>query len=127
MMVRQGLDHPAYLVDPQAIFRDKLAQEALICTCPGLCRTLKVRQILFCDLHRLGFVGHYDINDTIRSLYGNRADLLGRKNAESAALDHSRSPHADGRVLRRDDDIAATQQGGIACETAPRDDAYQRY
>jgi len=45
---------------------------------------------------------------------------------EARTLDHHRPAHADARIGRRDDHVAAAEQGGIAGEGAARGDADER-
>src|SRR5581483_5011800 len=61
---------------------------------------------------------HEDVDDSIRHLHRDRADLLWRVNAQPAALDHRRSAHADGRGFGRDDDVGTGDQRRIAGEAA---------
>ena len=49
--------------------------------------------------------------------------VLGGEDAEPAALDHGRATHADVGVGGGDDDVAASEQRGVAGEAASRDDA----
>ena len=58
---------------------------------------------------------------------GHRPDLLGRVDAEAAALDHRRPAHAERRALGRDDHVAARDQRGVAGERAAVDDRDQRH
>ena len=76
--------------------------------------------------HGLDLVLDQDVDDAVGACTLDRADLLGRVDAEPAALDHRRAAHADIGVSRRDDDVAAAEQRGVAGEAAARDDADQR-
>ena len=69
-----------------------------------------------------GFIGHADVNDTIAGLCVDVADGGGLDAAEAPAFDHCGAGHPDVRVLRGDDDVAATQQGGVAGEAVSRGD-----
>ena len=51
----------------------------------------------------------------------------GREDAETAALDHRRSAHADVRALGRDHDVAAPEQGRVPGEAAAAGDADERH
>jgi hypothetical protein len=67
-----------------------------------------------------------DVDDAVRRLERNRADLLGRVDAQSAPLDHGGATHADARVLRRDDHVAAAEQRRVPGEAAAGHDADER-
>src|SRR5262245_65129129 len=64
-----------------------------------------------------------DVDHAVRRLNRRRPDLLRPEHPETAALDHGRTTHADVRILRRDDDVAAPEQCRIAGEAATRNDA----
>ena len=125
--VGERLDDRAHVVDAQAVLRDDVAQPTLVGAVPVRERALEVREVLLRDAHRLGLVGDGDVDDAVGRLHGDRADLVGAEHAEAAAFDHRRAAHADVRVLRRDDDVAAAEQRGVAGEAAAGDDADQRH
>ncbi len=60
-------------------------------------------------------------------MHVDRTDLTGCEHAESAALDHRRTAHADARVLARDHHVAAPEQRRVAGEAVARGDAHQRH
>ena len=55
-------------------------------------------------------------------LHRHRPDVLRRDDAEAAGLDHRRAAHAEARALGGDDDVADTDERGVAGEAVPRDD-----
>ncbi len=123
--VGQGLDDPADVVDPQAVFRNQMPQLTLVGAVPVLERPLEIAQVLFGHLHGLGFVGHQHVDHSVGALYRHRAHLFRGEAAQAAAFDHRRAGHADGGVPGGDDQVAAAEQGGIAGKAAPRGDAHR--
>ena len=80
------------------------------------------------SLQRRRFRFAFDGNIDNPVLLHNRhwADFLRAIDTEAAAPDHRRATHADGRVCSRDDRITATEDNGVAGETAARHDANHR-
>src|SRR5690606_38050635 len=64
-----------------------------------------------------------DVDDAVGRLDLDRADVLGRVDAEAPALDHRRAAHADVGVAGGDDDVAAAGDGGVAGEAPAGGDA----
>src|SRR6202000_1179888 len=84
------------------------------------------REVLLGDRYGFGLVLDHDVQDAVRLLHADRADLLGAIDAKAAALDHRRPAHADGGVACGDDDVADPGHRRIAGEAAARDDADHR-
>ena len=76
---------------------------------------------------RLGLVGDHDVDDAVGRLHRHRADVVGRDDAEPAALDHRRPAHAERDVLGRHDQVRAAGDHGVAGEAAPGDDGDPRH
>ena len=125
--VGQGGDHLADVIHAQAVFRDQLAQLALVAALPVGQRALEIAQVLLGHLHGGGLVGHLHVDHAVGALHADWADLLGREATQAAALDHRRPGHADSRVLGGDNHVAAAEQGGVAGEAAPGHHAHQRH
>ncbi len=66
----------------------------------------------------VGLVVDQHVDHAVGDLDVRRADLLGREDAEAAALDHGRTAHADVGVGGGDDHVAAAEQRGVAGEAA---------
>src|SRR5271165_4376762 len=126
VFIRQRLDHFADVVNAQAIFRNQLTQAALIGRLPAWQRALKVRKILASSLHGLHLIAHANVHHAVSGLGVYRSDLLRPEDAQSPALNHGRTAHADVRVLGGDDHVAASHQRRVARKTIARDDAHQR-
>ena len=125
--VGQAGDDLADVVDAQAVFRDQVAQLALVCTLPVGLLALEVGQVLLGDLHRLGFVFHQHVDHPVGALHAAGADFLGLVAAQAATFDHRRAGHADAGVTGGDDHIAAAEQRGVAGEAAPGHHAHGRH
>ncbi len=117
----------ADVVDPQPVFRDRPAQQALVARLPLRHRSLEIGEILLRDAGRLFLVLDQDVDDAVRRLDRDRADLGRMIDPESAALDHRRPAHADRGILGGDDDVAAAQHRGVAGEAIARDHADHRH
>ncbi len=120
--VGQCLDHFADVIHAQAVFRDQVAQLALVRRFPVRQIALEVGQVLLGHRGGLGFVLHPHVDHPVRAVHAGRANLLRGKAAEAAAFDHRRPGHADGGVLGGDDHVAAAEQRGVTGEAAPGDD-----
>ncbi len=112
---------------PKPVFRDRPTQQALIGCRPVLHWPLEIGDVFLGDLAGLCLILHADIDDAIGGLNVDRADILRAVGAEAAALDHRRAGHADIGILGGDDDVAAAEERGVACETGAGDDADQRH
>ena len=82
-------------------------------------------EVLLRDEDRLSLVADAHVHDAVLRLDVDGPDLFGPEGAEAATLDHRRAAHADGAVLRRDDDVAAAEQRGVSREATPRGDAHR--
>ena len=89
--------------------------------------SLKERQCLAREANRIGVVGRGDIDDAVLHLDVEWTDLVGVDDSEPTAFDHCRATHADARLRRRDDQVGAPEQCGVARETATRCDADARH
>ena len=117
----------AHVVQPQPVLRHGVPQAPLVGRVPGGHRPLEVGEIFLRDVDGLVLVLDQDVDDAVRDLDGHRPHLLGRVDAESAALDHRRPAHAERRALGRDDHVAARDQRGVAGERAAVHDRDQRH
>src|SRR5690606_3181844 len=105
--VGQRLHDGAHVVGPAPVLGDEVPQDRLVGARPaglGL-GTGEVRQVPAGDRHRLGLVLDDDVDDAVGRLDLDRADVLGRVDAEAPALDHRRAAHADVGVAGGDDDV----------------------
>ena len=123
-----ALDHLADVVDAQPVLRDEVAQHP---SGPRrshcATRPWKYDRYFFAAVDGFALVGDRDVDDAVGHLHRHRADLVGRVDAEPAAFDHRRAAHADVRVRRRDDHVAAAEQRRVAGEAASRIDADARH
>ena len=87
---------------------------------------MEVRQVPLRDRDRLGVVGHGHVDDTVGHLHIGRTDLGRLEHAETPALDHRGTAHADVRSLRGDDHVAATQDRGVPGEAVAAHDPDER-
>ena len=117
----------AHVVDAPAVRRHDVAEALLVRRRPPRDVALEVRQVVAGRLDGFLLIGAEDIDHPVRHLHRDRADVLGGEDAEPAALDHGGPTHPDGGVGSGDDDVAASQQRGVAGEAASRDDADQRH
>ena len=125
--VGEQIDHGADVVDAQAVFRDRAAQQALVRRLPVRHRALEIGEIFLRDRRRLLLVLDEDIDDAVRRLERDRADLGRMIDAEPAAFDHGGAAHADRGVLGGDDDVAAAEHRGVAGKAIAGDDADHRH
>ena len=123
--VEQAVDHCVHVVPPLAVLWDHVAQFALIGALPIVGRTLEVAEVLLGRCHCGGFIRYDDVDHAVGALHLDRADVVRVEDAESAALDHRRAPHADVAVLRGDDHVAAAEHGRIAGEAVAGVDAHE--
>ena len=127
-LVEQRVDHAAHVVDALSLLGDQLAQQRLVGRrAAGPRPPAEVGEVALRERHRLGVVGGAQVDHAVGVLHVDRPDLGGVEDAEPAALDHRRAAHADARVLGRDDDVAAAEQGGVAREAVPRGDPHERH
>ena len=104
-----------------------MTQLALVVRLPGRDRTLKVGKICLYRVDRGEFVFDQNVDDTVWNLKRNRADFFRRVDAQSPALDHCRSAHAEGRAFGRDDYVATGNHRCVACETTAIDHGDHRH
>ena len=119
-LVGQQLDRPPDVVDTAPVRRHDVAQPVLVGRRPLPHVPLEVREVAAGHLDGLLLIGAEDIDDPVRHLHRDRPDLLGAEHPQPAALDHGRPTHADVGVGSGDDDVAASQQRGVAGEAASR-------
>ena len=84
---------------------------------------MEVRQVATRHLDGLLLVGGQHVDDPVGDLHRHRPHVLGGEAAEPATLDHGGPTHAQVGVGCGDDDMAASEQRGVAGEAAPRHDA----
>ena len=118
--VEEQVDRPAHVVTAQAVGGHDIAQQRLIGALPLVDTTLEVGQVALGDADRLGLVGDDDVDDAVGTLDLDRPDRRRLVDTEPAALDHRRAAHADVRVERGDDDVAATEDGRVARRSSSR-------
>ena len=123
--IRQCLDELPNVVNPHAIFGNRLSQQPLIGAGPLSHCPLKIAQILLGDPNRIAFILGEDIDDAVGFLHLDRTDFLGFEYPKTAAFDHRRTTHADVRSACCNDHIAAAKYRRVARETAPRSNANQ--
>ena len=126
-LVGHQLEGPPHVVDPAPIRGHDVPEQLLVRCAPLAHVPLEVRQIAAGRLDGLLLVGAEDVDDPVRHLHRDRADVLGGEHAQPAALDHGGPTHPDVGVGSGDDDVAASEQRGVAGEAAPRHDADQRH
>jgi hypothetical protein len=127
--VGHGLAHAARLVQGVAVGRHGLAQRGGVGTrrAGGRQRLRQQRQQRLRGAHRRGLVVDHHVDHAIGRHHRQRADVVGLDAAEAAAFDHGRPAQADAGAAHRDDDVAATQQRGVAREAAAGHDADARH
>ena len=103
-----------------------MAQRALIVRLPRRDGIGEVGQVTPGDRDGFGFVGHRDVDHTVRHLYVHRADIGGFVHTQPTAFDHGRTAHADVGVRGRDDDVAAAEYRGVAGKALARRDSDER-
>jgi hypothetical protein len=125
--VGNRLDDRPHVVESQPILRHGMPQASLVGRLPRGHRTLEVGQVFLRRVDGFVFVLHQDVDHAIRDLDRHGSDFFGRVNAETAALDHRRAPHAKGRAFGRDDHVAARDERRVACERPAVHDRDQRH
>jgi len=125
--VGDDLDGAMHVVCPPPILRHDVAQRILVRRSPRGDRSLEERQRMAGEPNGIGLIGCGDVDDAVLHLHVERSDRIGVDDAESASLDHRRAAHADARIRRRDDQIGAPEQRGVAGETESRCDADTRH
>ena len=118
LVVGQGFDDPAHVVDAKAVLWNRHAQQALVRAGPVGEGALKIRKVFLRHGDGLLVVVHQHVDHAVAVLRCRRSDIFGRIDAETSAFDHRGPAHADVRGLRRDHDVAATEQRGIPSKTA---------
>ena len=88
---------------------------------------VEVRQVPLGQRHRVRLVAGDQTDDAVAALHIDGPDVLRPVFAESAALDHRRTTHADVGVGRRDDHITGPGQRGVTGEATPGHDRHQRH
>ena len=73
-----------------------------------------------------GVIVDDEVHRTGRPVHRRRTHGLCREGAQPAAGDHGGATHPEVGVLRGDDDVAQSGEGGVAGETPPGDDGHQR-
>ena len=121
------LDRPPDVVDAPPVRRHHVPQPLLIGRRPVPHVPLEVRQVPAGHLDGFLLIGAEDIDDPVRHLHRDRADLFRAVDAQPATLDHGRAPHADVGVGSGDDDVAASEERGVAGEAASRHHADERH
>ena len=124
-LVGQGRDHLTDVVNAQPVLGDQTAQETLVRASPIRSAALKIREVLLGGAHRFFLVLHRDIHHAIGYLDIHGAHFFRAEDAEAAALDHRRPPHADIRVRRGDHHVATAQERGVPRKAAAGVDAHQ--
>src|SRR5437660_10565591 len=114
--VREKIDDGPDIIDPQAVFRDGPAQQALVRRLPVGLRALKVRQVFWRRRRRFRLVLDQDVDDAVRRLERDWTYFGRMVDAEATAFDHRGAAHADRGIHRRDDDVAAAEHRGVAGE-----------
>ena len=126
--VDERVDDGADVVAAQAVGRQQRSQRRRVGGLPWRrCGPGRTRDSGEPTRDAFGLVADEDVDHAGARLHVARADLLGLEDAEAAAFDHRRPAHADRAVARRDDDVAAAEQRGVAGEAAAGDDADQRH
>jgi hypothetical protein len=93
--VAKRLDDCPNAVHGAAVFGNDVTQNALVVGCPTAKAALEERQIVFSSRGCFDLVFDQDVDDAVRLLNANRADLSGGVGAQSAAFDDRRSTDAD--------------------------------
>jgi len=115
--IEEALDDGVDVVGAAALGGDHVAQRQLVGRLEGgAVPLLEEREIAPGGFDGRRIVGDGEVDDPVRPLHLDGADLLGRELPEAAPLDHRRAAHADVGVLGGDDDIAAAEQCGVAGE-----------
>ena len=125
--VREHLDDPSHVVDPEPILGNRVPKAPLVGARPDVHPALEVREVPFRGDHRLRLVLDRDVHDPVRDLDVHRPHLLGPEDAEPPALDHRGPPHADIGVPGRDHHVAAAEHHRVAGEAPPGGDADERH
>ncbi len=120
------IDDLAHVVKSQAVLGDDVAKAPLVRGFPPGDRALEVGEVLLRDDDRFRLVLDEDVDDPVGHLERHRPHLFRRVDSESAAFDHGRAAHPDGRAFGGDDDIAARQQRRVAGEASTIRDPHHR-
>ena len=121
--VRDGI---ADVVDTCSLRRYHVAQGVVVTRARVDPTASEEGEIVLGRLDCGGFVGDADVNHAVGGLHVDRADRRGCDLAEATAFDHRRTGHADVGILRGDDDVAATEECGVAGEAVARGDTDHR-
>ena len=100
----------ADVVDAAPVLGDQVAQDPLVRAVPVGERSLEVAEILFATSIASTSSSTSTSITPRPSEHGGGTDVLGRIDAEAAALDHRRTAHPEARVLRGDDHVASSRR-----------------
>ena len=126
-VVGQELERAVHVIDPAAVGWHDLPEQRLVRRTPFRQIALEVRQVTPGDVDRLLLVSGQDVDHPVRHLDRDGPDVLGRKHAQAAALDHRRAAHPDVRVRGGNDDVTTPEQCRVAGEATSGDDADERH
>ena len=99
----------------------------LVGTRPFLDLAAEVREVLLRRGHGSRVVVDGDVDDPVRDLRLERADVTWLVHTETAAFDHRRATHRDVRAGDADDDVTTAEDGCVPGEAVARRDPDERH
>ena len=114
VLIGQGFDDLADIVDPHSVFRNQVAEPSLIGALPVLPAALEVRQVLLRNANSFGFILDQDINHPVGRHDGSRPYLFRSEAPKAAAFDHRGPGHTQIGVFGGNDGVAAAKQRRVA-------------